>query len=317
LKYGDDVIKLLEKASPETLTKWIKSYKSGKQGLTEAQERLLLAFRDGVEEMAPTLLKKFTKNALIVFRAKLMGLSLSSILGFLMKLFKWTGSTVIKVLGVTITVDKFWTLYTTPESYRKKMRDKASFSKMDSLYAGTLDDQLKEGLWAIYQKLFDKDGNVNEEGQKEIKEYLLKENMTDEELFAHAEEKGFDLEIKSDYSEYLKRLESKFGVSGTDLKKSEPMTLQGIIDGKYTLQKNQKNNLVKEIQKMLVALDYNLGTSGKNSDGVDGDFGQSTFDAVIDFQVDNDLIKFDGIVGSETIKKLKKLYDEKSKKISK
>ena len=68
---------------------------------------------------------------------------------------------------------------------------------------------------------------------------------------------------------------------------------------------------------MLVALDYNLGTSGKNSDGVDGDFGQSTFDAVIDFQVDNDLIKFDGIVGSETIKKLKKLYDEKSKKISK
>lgn len=318
VKYGDDVVDFIKNNTPETITRLIKTSKSGKESLTTLQKRVISSLREGAEEVTPELVKTFAKKVLVVYRTKLLGLSLSSLLGFLMKVLGWTGTTVIKILGVAITVDKLWTLYTTPESYRKKMRDKASFSKiMDSLYAGTLDDQIIEGLWAIYQKLFDKDGNVNTTGQEEIKKILIDNHMTDEEVTKIAEKQGLDLDIKTDYKDYLQKLKSKFLVSGPDFDESQqntaqPLTLQGLIDGKYTLRKGQKGDIVREIQKMLVALDYDLGTSGKNKDGVDGDFATKTFDAIVDFQIDNDLVKFDGIIGSETAKRLKKLYDEKS-----
>ena len=58
------------------------------------------------------------------------------------------------------------------------------------------------------------------------------------------------------------------------------------------------------IQKKLKDLRYNLGKSGPNGDGVDGEYGRLTRLAVQDFQRKNNLIPFDGIVGPNTARVL-------------
>ncbi len=64
-------------------------------------------------------------------------------------------------------------------------------------------------------------------------------------------------------------------------------------------------DLVKQIQTMLHSLGYDLGTTGTENDGVDGDFGEITESAVKEFQAahndyeDNSLV-VDGIVGPRT-----------------
>ncbi len=63
--------------------------------------------------------------------------------------------------------------------------------------------------------------------------------------------------------------------------------------------------LVKNLQKMLKALDYDLGDYGPDGDGVDGAFGELTENAVTDFQEknrdwDGEQLKPDGLVGPKT-----------------
>ncbi|ERK28964.1 peptidoglycan-binding protein [Clostridium intestinale] len=55
-----------------------------------------------------------------------------------------------------------------------------------------------------------------------------------------------------------------------------------------------KGESVRKLQQLLISLGYNLGAAG-----ADGDFGQATYDAVVNFQSRNGL-GVDGIVGSET-----------------
>ena len=63
---------------------------------------------------------------------------------------------------------------------------------------------------------------------------------------------------------------------------------------------------VKALQEALVFLGYDLGDGGVYNDGVDGDFGPKTEDAVIDFQLDRGFnsANIDGIVGEGTHKEL-------------
>jgi peptidoglycan hydrolase-like protein with peptidoglycan-binding domain len=61
---------------------------------------------------------------------------------------------------------------------------------------------------------------------------------------------------------------------------------------------------------MLLYLGYDLGESGKNKSGVDGDFGDSTQNAVIQFQKENNLKDTSGIVGKETLSLMKNQYEE-------
>lgn len=50
------------------------------------------------------------------------------------------------------------------------------------------------------------------------------------------------------------------------------------------LKRGSKGELVKQLQRFLVAEGYDIGSFGVNRDGVDGDFGRRTEEAVIENQ---------------------------------
>ena len=70
---------------------------------------------------------------------------------------------------------------------------------------------------------------------------------------------------------------------------------------------------VKALQEALLVLGYDL-EGGVYNDGVDGNFGPNTEDAVIQFQLDRgfNATNVDGIVGEGTHRELNALYLEKS-----
>ena len=61
---------------------------------------------------------------------------------------------------------------------------------------------------------------------------------------------------------------------------------------------------------MLSSIGYYLGDSGKQTNGVDGDFGTSTETVVKYFQIENNLNET-GVVDKITANKLKEKYDER------
>ena len=72
-----------------------------------------------------------------------------------------------------------------------------------------------------------------------------------------------------------------------------------------TIRKGSKNNYVTILQTNLKKLGYNLGTYGSNKDGIDGDYGSKTVNAVRKFQTKAN-IKVDGICGPKTWEALAK-----------
>ena len=72
-----------------------------------------------------------------------------------------------------------------------------------------------------------------------------------------------------------------------------------------TIRKGAKNNYVTILQQGLKKLGYDLGTSGDNKDGIDGDYGSKTVNAVRKFQTKAN-IKVDGICGPKTWEALAK-----------
>lgn len=68
---------------------------------------------------------------------------------------------------------------------------------------------------------------------------------------------------------------------------------------------SDREELVKTVQMMLKTLGYDLGTSGPDGNGIDGYFGDTTEEAMIDFQMknkdwDGELLKEEGLVGPRT-----------------
>lgn len=76
------------------------------------------------------------------------------------------------------------------------------------------------------------------------------------------------------------------------------------------LKRGLKGNDVTKLQTELKKKGYDLGTSGKNKDGIDGDFGGKTETAVEKYQKASKL-KIDGVVGKDTAHKLGWLYQGK------
>jgi peptidoglycan hydrolase-like protein with peptidoglycan-binding domain len=92
--------------------------------------------------------------------------------------------------------------------------------------------------------------------------------------------------------------------------KTTSVTFNDVIKGTQTIKKGDKGNVVREIQNMLSSIGYYLGDSGKQTNGVDGDFGTSTETVVKYFQIENNLNET-GVVDKITANKLKEKYDER------
>jgi murein L,D-transpeptidase YcbB/YkuD len=153
---------------------------------------------------------------------------------------------------------------------------------------------------------------------KEVQEYiLLKTSESLQKVMdnPNIQEKMVDIKIDeskntNEIKEYINRinLESK--------KYQESLvapSIDEILTGKKIVKLNQKGNSVKEIQKMLYDLDYdhlitNFETQKNWNDGI---YGNNTKNAVETFQEDNG-INIDGIVGKNTLLKIKELYNNKN-----
>tara|TARA_B100000073_G_scaffold97380_1_gene77390 strand:- start:428 stop:1924 length:1497 start_codon:yes stop_codon:yes gene_type:complete len=88
-----------------------------------------------------------------------------------------------------------------------------------------------------------------------------------------------------------------------------------ILDKGLLLSGSKRTRDVKALQEALVSLGYYLGEGGVYNDGVDGEFGPNTEDAVLQFQLDRGFnsANVDGIVGEGTHKELlRALSGEKS-----
>ena len=79
-----------------------------------------------------------------------------------------------------------------------------------------------------------------------------------------------------------------------------------ILDEGLLLSGSKRSRDVKALQEALISLGYYLGEGGVYNDGVDGEFGPNTEDAVIQFQLDRGFnsANVDGIVGEGTHKEL-------------
>jgi len=198
------------------------------------------------------------------------------------------------------------------------MRNKSEFSKiMDMLYDGTLSDVVIDGLWELWNMMWNKDGSENVEGRESLQDLIIDSNFTEEDLSNTEYADNINELVNQEFEQHLKDLEdsNQWNVNSEKVKSQksnfEPVKFDNLIRGRQTIRKGQKGDVVRDIQRMLVTIGYELGNTGKTKDGVDGDFGDTTEEAIINFQADHDLEGIDGIVGEETSNKLYKLYKEK------
>tara|TARA_B100001248_G_scaffold26731_1_gene17540 strand:+ start:847 stop:2328 length:1482 start_codon:yes stop_codon:yes gene_type:complete len=97
--------------------------------------------------------------------------------------------------------------------------------------------------------------------------------------------------------------------------KRQAIDISFILNEGLLLSGSKRSRDVKALQEALVSLGYYLGEGGVYNDGIDGEFGPNTEDAVIQFQLDRGFnsSNVDGIVGEGTHKELlRALSGEKS-----
>ena len=88
--------------------------------------------------------------------------------------------------------------------------------------------------------------------------------------------------------------------------KKDAIDISFILDEGLLLSGSKRSRDVKALQEALISLGYYLGEGGVYNDGVDGEFGPNTEEAVIQFQLDRGFnsANVDGIVGEGTHKEL-------------
>ena len=165
---------------------------------------------------------------------------------------------------------------------------------------------------------FLKDPKIQERIAKEVGDYFKKH----EQMFKDNPDllKQVDCteseRLAQEHQETMRRLEEKIKSENQMISPPIQDVLAGKIDPKtkkpYVIEFGQKGESVRKVQEMLDSLEYGLTLKGYNTKkvGVDGDFGDNTFDSVTLFQWNNELEET-GIVDSETMKLLKTKFDEK------
>ena len=119
------------------------------------------------------------------------------------------------------------------------------------------------------------------------------------------------VEIKEDPKPLVVIRKQKMDISGPPPPKRkdinrESLDISFILDEGILRSGIKKPRYVKALQEALLVLGYDLGEGGVYNDGIDGDFGPKTEDAVVDFQLDRGFnsANVDGIVGEGTYKEL-------------
>lgn len=289
--------KVLNKRGAKGCMELIKKYKKGIKLTTEELDdltKLGVSISKNADEVKRLLKYNITKNMIETIGSKSTKY-LMNLLLFLKKIgVIKLSDIVLKVGGVAYGFDKLY-LYV----FR------------DSIFADKelLDKRTTNDLRYLINKLLGYD--------KEVQDYLLlktKDALQKVMDNPNTQEKMINIKIDESkdsnaIKEYLNRinLESK--------KYQESLvapSIDEILAGKKILKLNQKGNSVKEIQKMLYDLEYdhlitNFETQENWNDGI---YGNNTKNAVENFQEDNGL-NVDGIVGKNTLLKIKELYNKK------
>jgi len=95
----------------------------------------------------------------------------------------------------------------------------------------------------------------------------------------------------------------KNNISQTTQKQKSKIRINNILERGMLHQGINRPNDTKKLQEALLLLGYDLGNEGPNADGVDGNFGAITEEAVMEFQTDMGYANenIDGIVGLYTL----------------
>ena len=187
---------------------------------------------------------------------------------------------------------------------------KELFTSISNVIGGWIDAMSKNRNTLVYnvlesqwKKLTDK---INEAGIKiedfeeairnseKAQKELIKKNKNWEELIDTYGSLGKVFESGALSADILAEAFDSVKTGATELE----LTIDRLLN------KGTKGNDVKQMQKVLKQLGYELGNFGENKDGIDGIFGSVTQAAVRAFQEANGLM-VDGIVGPETLKALK------------
>jgi hypothetical protein len=256
----------------------------------------------------PTIAKLIRKNSFKALKLKLRKEKSSIVLRTMINILHFNlqqaptfiAKMVIKIGRISVTIDQLWTLMATPDSWRSKMRNKSEFSQIiDKLYDGTLSKDIIDGLWTLWQKILGNDEEINDEMINQVFKYLEK----------YDKEISLDSNLDKPIEEILPNKWNDFSNNLKNAEENKPVTFDNIVKGLQNIRKGQKGDIVRLLQGMLVYLGYDLGESGKNKNGVDGSFGETTETALKEFQRDNK-INETGILDKNTAIKLKQEYDE-------
>ena len=113
-----------------------------------------------------------------------------------------------------------------------------------------------------------------------------------EEVIKPTQNKVFNIK------DWVARLQDEWNKQGFSNQKVDGIVGPNTLKGCPILRKGTKGNITKLLQEKLISLGYDLGKYG-----ADGDFGTSTYNAILKFQKDNGLTS-DGVVGQNTWRKL-------------
>lgn len=274
-------------------------------------------------KQTPKITKEVIQRMVTQIKSSLYTITLEKGLVTTIPMIRALGIMTLQLGGTAIAVDLIWKLATVEDSVARNIRNESDLGiLLDSLYGKAYDfsPEFVKKLWNdLWWRLFNEDGTPNYSEQSNIAK-MFSGGITDEmiennEVLQQAgttasedylTETGIDM-LSQPSSEVLDSEEVN-----KRIKSSQPVTPNTIVSGKQTIRQGQKGKVVRQIQTMLVTLGYDLGDSGKNKDGVDGDYGDKTVEAIVDFQFDHDLDGLDGVVGKETMTKLYDLYKEKT-----
>ena len=331
IRAGSKMIKGASKEAIELMTK-ITADESGElllkfqkkavnEGLNKVEKETFELIKKATANQAKDLTAKGMKNIWKEFQKRLSEWTLKGTakqsFPALVAIMKWSAKTVLKIYGTAVTADVFYFLMTLPNWVTAKVRDESSFGMLMDMSYGKIYDftpKMIQDLYKnIYLNLYNEDGTPNYSKQSNMMK-LLSGDITEKDL--EGNEYLVGTVTKDTEEELRKKGEAILNqdipvIEKGSFKNRQPVTFGNLLKGKQIIKKGAKGAVVRDIQRMLSTLGYELGSSGKLKDGVDGDFGETTDAAIKMFQIMNRLSDVDGTVGKDTATELKKKYDEK------